>query len=707
MKIKAVELKNAFQHKSLKVKLAPFQAITGSNGSGKSNLIEAIGYNLTNKMALPGTRDTMLTNGEEKGHIKLTISHEGEEIVNKCSLNGSSRTFKKGDVSIRRGADIMEALSDMMHISPTIFEEVALIRQGDLSRGLFDTPSKRMQFFLKLAGLGDIEKKRDKLLEEKSEYNTPMVSFNVENKRCKVKEAQEEVLQLEAKVKKLAVSSAGRLSRIDSLQTDIGIITRRNEAASNVPALKEESIRLTALLEDAKTKHQERRSELAKLEMDLELRKDAYDQARARMSSYEQVKVQMQMLIARRGTAAGSLKGVQDSDPGEYTGSDPSKIADVLAKIQANKTHVNGIIKVLSITDGSDVVCPVCEQDISGVGVRALLDKFSAEIAGLIAVEAQAQTKLDTSKVSSKTHAANLRKFRDGIAAYTAELAAVTASIENLESCHDGEYNVADDERFVEDYSIRTDDVKDVQSKFDKIVAIMNSTEVKLVKTNSELEKYADVPATIDTSKSLVDLAGELTVLKDTEEDYTRSDARLGEAKKRAAEGEVELGGLIKQQEEMDKMNKYTDVLEFARSILHRGIFPAGKIKAFIMKSLGRINEYLAVMRSGFNISYDSDAGFIASFPYGKEMRADRLSGGERIAFALAFRFAINEQFGAGFIILDEPTQWLDEEHIDHFIKTLDLVRSNLVPATQVVIVTHVYRVAAVCDSIIDISAKA
>ena len=146
--------------------------------------------------------------------------------------------------------------------------------------------------------------------------------------------------------------------------------------------------------------------------------------------------------------------------------------------------------------------------------------------------------------------------------------------------------------------------------------------------------------------------------------------------------------------------------------MLHRDNFPSGKVKAFVDAMLVQTNEYLEEMQAGFSVSYDNDDGFTAHFPAGGKLpdrpvdiRADRLSGGEKCIFALAFRFSVNDlRSDTGFIILDEPTAPLDADHVDHVVEALGRVKSKLVPRVQVIVVTHDERLMTVADKVVQIS---
>jgi exonuclease SbcC len=80
---------------------------------------------------------------------------------------------------------------------------------------------------------------------------------------------------------------------------------------------------------------------------------------------------------------------------------------------------------------------------------------------------------------------------------------------------------------------------------------------------------------------------------------------------------------------------------------------------------------------------------------YGRhgEIDMDSLSGGERVAVALALRLAIASLVGSNkldFIILDEPTVHLDEERRKSLVKIIsEVFKDGCGPLSQIIIITH------------------
>lgn len=82
------------------------------------------------------------------------------------------------------------------------------------------------------------------------------------------------------------------------------------------------------------------------------------------------------------------------------------------------------------------------------------------------------------------------------------------------------------------------------------------------------------------------------------------------------------------------------------------------------------------------------------------------LSGGQKIALAVAFRFAVYMMFAGklGLLSLDEPTAYLDDETIARFADLLGKIReiaANM--GVQILLATHEHGVMGSVDQTITI----
>ena len=90
-----------------------------------------------------------------------------------------------------------------------------------------------------------------------------------------------------------------------------------------------------------------------------------------------------------------------------------------------------------------------------------------------------------------------------------------------------------------------------------------------------------------------------------------------------------------------------------------------------------------------------SESCVIIIICYGRngEIDMDSLSGGEKVAVALALRLGIAYMMGSSkldFVILDEPTTHLDEERRKALVKIIsEAFREGVGPLAQMIIITH------------------
>ena len=191
---------------------------------------------------------------------------------------------------------------------------------------------------------------------------------------------------------------------------------------------------------------------------------------------------------------------------------------------------------------------------------------------------------------------------------------------------------------------------------------------------------------------------------------------RADELRRTVGESEGKIGTLTQQQEtqaakledmkqkeaESGAKRKYQDLLTRSRVVLHRDRLPNVVAQSFRDALNSRLFKYLSLFEAPFSCALQQDLSFVCSFPGGWQPDAGRLSGGERVVLAIAFRFAVNDLFASqlGLLALDEPTRWLDDGNIDHVINILDRTKKlTSSGAWQVLVVTHADALKSTCDN--------
>ena len=147
--------------------------------------------------------------------------------------------------------------------------------------------------------------------------------------------------------------------------------------------------------------------------------------------------------------------------------------------------------------------------------------------------------------------------------------------------------------------------------------------------------------------------------------------------------------------------------LEQLRGIFHRNELPRMVSYTYLERMQESINATLELFEAPFFVTTSEDLGFNAHFGDGRQVADRRLSVGERIVLAMAFRVAVNTTFAAslGVLIMDEPTAGLDEHNLGCLPRALEQLRSlSESCGLQVLFVTHEPRISYLFDRVIDLA---
>src|ERR687894_156193 len=150
--------------------------------------------------------------------------------------------------------------------------------------------------------------------------------------------------------------------------------------------------------------------------------------------------------------------------------------------------------------------------------------------------------------------------------------------------------------------------------------------------------------------------------------------------------------------EQLRQASEFSKMLERIRSmIFNRDGMVGISLRSWALGVISqKASEYASLFNIGISrIELTEEAREVAITCYGRqgEIDMDSLSGGEKVAVALALRLSIAYMMGSNkldFIILDEPTAHLDEERRRGLVRILsDAFREGVGPLAQLIIITH------------------
>lgn len=263
----------------------------------------------------------------------------------------------------------------------------------------------------------------------------------------------------------------------------------------------------------------------------------------------------------------------------------------------------------------------------------------------------------------------------------------------------------------------RIEDLKRKETKFNQLkgfVKVKSSYESQISSKKeslkfkeSNLEKLLkDIKTVSYDEEKYNTVVSNLTIVEDKLTNLNKDSSKY--------EGQIKiiksnLDNLIKEQKEYTSLLKdYEDIQTFIKYLVEiRSLFSKDGIQEDLRKlSRPTIQKYTKEFFEEFNFDYSDlilDDDFNVSL-YGPEGESslDMVSGGERIAIALALRLGITKSMSNGImetILLDEPTIHLDSYRRHELI---DLLR-KMSSLPQMIIVTHDEELESAADTIIKI----
>jgi len=182
-------------------------------------------------------------------------------------------------------------------------------------------------------------------------------------------------------------------------------------------------------------------------------------------------------------------------------------------------------------------------------------------------------------------------------------------------------------------------------------------------------------------------------------------DGQLEALRKQASDHEASIQELRNREAGLSKVRATRALMEEARGVLHRDCLPAVAARAFLTSLNQSLAKQLHEFSAEFAARINDDLSFDCIFD-GNVVSARRLSGGQKVTLAIATQFALYDLLAEnlGILVLDEPSVYLDTDHIDCLTDLLEKVKTRAVSTgLQVIVVTHEDRLKRVFDKAIEL----
>lgn len=670
--IKAIELVNFISHS--RTLLAFNRGVTifvGHNGSGKSSIIDAITFALYGQHTRK-TNKNLVRRGSEVSWLNLRFSVGSKEYnaYRRLGSNGQSQLAKfdqvldsgniveKNVVSGERkqfGDSMSGEIAKTLGIDYKKLRVAAVVQQGELSSIIDSKPKEFKELLNSLIGIDRldtayqtmyevVDRFRERLRDKNGGFDDKQIASiksAIQSRNTDLQDAENQLKKLEAQrdmLKEQIFHTENEIQRMEPL------ILQSRELHSTEDAL----------VKYVTSKRISMAQEVERLDG---LVSETRESLKA-ISEKEEVEINLQMI--------------------------KSEIEEMENKIVLNEREngrLNGVLecaKRIEIRD--DGTCPLCGSPVQ-VEIQNIFDLNIIETE--IRRKIEERKKLLTEKVGLKTEERIMEEKEKKIE--SAEMFLASTCVEGSKG------------------------ILDLESELERGKSDLLRIPQFLIKINDPRELVID-----DFSKSLVDniinLRSQTKGLK--MQDYTNSKLKKTKLSNELLDLNAKLGGIeviIREcKNTIDTSNKILLALEDAVELLNNlekirsKVFNrdgpvALRLRSWVLKVLSaKASEYLSMFKIGISkIELTEKARDVQVTCYGTygDIDMDSLSGGEKVAVALALRLAIAQMVSLNkldFIILDEPTIHLDEERRKSLVNIIsDFFKEGLGPLSQIIIITH------------------
>lgn len=711
MKLKRAILTNFCQHRYIETEFPPgLTLIIGRNGSGKSNLIKSIHGAVTGDFSRNDGVKTdninQLAEVTAPSKVRIIAEHAQTTIDITRSLRPVSTRLcitadGKEDV-IGKAQDATDAIAGILGVSPRMLSDYVFVDQWSIFDFLSMIPSERAKAFQRLFRTERAEFLWKLIGEHIDKLVIPTPGIDRDIVLARINENQVKYESLSDRCEKLRIQLLSK--EVEEDGRTIKAYKYKQTLEREIAGLESKCITLSTQVNNSNNQSRRITTTKENLEHNIERTTGRYKNAINQLSVWEKyryVEQNRQLLIS-------VLKELDDEFDALVQ---PIKPEMYIAPRESNSQWWNYYDSLASrvsaasyfsvLVDRDIDHCPTCgtphadyaaHRELYLINIendKKLLDEYSFAItASETYVEMQENYTRCVLSINKRREQVNnqlvliadIQKPDESVEELENTISTFTRLQQDLASLLT-EYNNVEIERSM---------LRGVRQQLDEDINTRKSKLAGLAITEEqfkEAERRYTLNSQLTRDKDIIEanLAVLIEVLRDDRDSIKRLE-------------QVEL--------EVAKYRDWSTYCLDMRHILHRENLPRIVAHNYLEVMQEEINSLLIRFDSSFTVITDDVLSFTAIFNDGRKVPAARLSGGEKVLLALAFRVAVNDIFAKdlGLLVLDEPTAGLDDGNISCLRIAIERLKElSASRGLQVIMITHERELKQLFDHVIEI----
>lgn len=706
MQIRKLEVRNFCQHTSRDIEFTDgLTAILGPNGSGKSNLLGAVRFALTGENPNNGAKNDNIcerSDPSEVSYVSLSFMHAGVSATVRRNLRPAKPVAvltvdTTGEV-IEGDTAVNARIETILGVDRATVNDIIIVAQNDIFGALDKTPAVRAAQFQRLFHTEDAELIYQLVGDQLKNLRIPTIVGNPDEIRFNLDNAVNRLQQVEQHLQGIPPFE-------DLQQRRDNHVRCLNDAAR----FSQTQIKLQQHRELLKqVTHQENQSqqEISQVSRDLETVKQA---AAGKQTAVTDAKVALQSLYRYqkekgfRDTLTTQIADCQKKlnelvQPEQPPGYEPSHLYS--QRITTTQYEKEALSRFVASFNGDVAECPTC-----GTSTATLRDKLTAAEGQLRTITLELE-KLTIAHSAAFTYEQAKQRYESTRDQLQLQLTQSQRHFEQLPKLDAANVDEVALQKLITDYKVYEEGIAEYQQ-------ILNSKSMLLGSLQGQISTLTNQISQLEQEFGAMTCYAEADIVAANNAishiDQYMSQRRSAETTAATTQTEInhyrqQLSHIEQSKQQVVMFEAWQGYCQELRSLFHKDGAPKFVAQRNLQRLQFSVNETLEMFETDFRVAADENLSFRATFSSGVTQPADRLSQGQRVILALAFRLALNlllaENIGA--LYLDEPTAWLDEHHIRGFEPVLTRLREfSASRGLQVIIITHEHQLAPLFDSVV------
>jgi DNA repair exonuclease SbcCD ATPase subunit len=688
-------------------------SLQGPNGSGKTNLLEALNLCFSLDTNLPGKKTDCIRGGCQKTVVELEFEHDHQTGVLRVQLTRnydrsweeqqvliaqaqqavaanqqdpaspltpeqrelavfkpretSKFSLKWGDVECRNATEVAEFIHQRTALDPRVIQTNYFPRQGDVDGVLSGSSEERRRIFAEKAGISLCPK----IWDEMGLALRAVPDFSSTEKRVNELEAQ--VMVSRAAVTQAEASVAAQEAQPQEAGEEEELVRRYMaavKAQKDVDGLSVELSRVRGeearLIDRCAAVLQEGKAVRAEYDQ-LQPQVDGWKRQLWALDQSRQVVQRIQQLQTDVAAIDQQLALAVEPKRPDFDRESVDELDRQVREAQQTARQLDQWLK--SFERG---VCPTCGQ-----AVTSQYDHHRTARLALDPVIGQ-QPVVQQRKQQLQQFEQALQQFRTAVATHTARregLARELAALPPPEQLQVDEEGLRRNLQQFADVEARLQAKREEHAKAIEAhgVAAAQAREIE----NRVRVVLAGAAGGECPSEEAFRQASDFCTRVQVNRQALR-EAELKRASVRAVleQQERDLAAAKKELEKAEPSKRWLSLLSETRALFHRDALPSEVLAWYAHQLASQTQKYLDMFGAGFQLTVSRDLDLLGVFP-DKIMPSSRFSGGEKNMTNISMRLALVDLFPSDFnlLVLDEVEVHLDQEKIARLPAILELVK--------------------------------